>query len=109
MSARVGRRVRRPGAQNGVGEAIEMGGFRAQAREFNGVGDGGVRRDGEDRQFSGACQQNKANANGIRRQGLFEELADDAFEIGVAAQDGHGEEAGEGLVAGVKGGEIGCR
>jgi hypothetical protein len=25
----------------------------------------------------------------------------------VAAQDGHGEEAGEGLIAGVKGGEMG--
>ena len=74
-------------AQDGVGEAIEMGGFRAQAREFDGVGDGGVRRDGEDRQFSGACQQNKANANGIRRQGLFEELADDDL-AGITLEDG---------------------
>ena len=95
--------------QDGVRETVEVGGLGAQAGEFDGIRYGGVRGDGEDRQFGGAREEDQADADRIVGEWLLEEAVHDAVEIGVAAQDGHREQARERLVAGVEAGEVFAR
>ena len=68
-----------------------------------------MRWDGEDRQFGGAREEDQADADRIVGEWLLEEAVHDAVEIGVAAQDGHREQARERLVAGVEAGEVFAR